>query len=432
MFSLLMGSIVLEIFVCSLAFCRHAGRVRWPWLWVVFAGFLACSLATPVLGAVPAEGGEMLGSLISIGFYLLAFALCVVALARVFDLEPLIALVIGALGYCVQHLGSDISYLFLPEADLITLSEAISFYVPHIMTILATAALVYLVVGRGFRIDADVVSRRAAWVAACVAAVFFVIVFSMAFANDQSGTVRRICFTYDALATAFVMTILVLLSRVDALRANLAANEAIWQRRGEQYQLTRESIDLINEKCHDIRKRVADLRGPALSDESIERIQDSIRVYDASVRTGNDALDVVLTSKSLVCAQNGIELTCLADGGALEFMAGDELYFLMENILDNAIEAVMRLPEPEQRSISLTVRREGDFISIREDNFFAGKLELVDGLPRTSKGDEKNHGFGLRSIRRCVGEHGGEMTLRADGGVFSLSILLPVPDGSSR
>ena len=381
MFSLLMGSIVLEIFVCSLAFCRHAGRVRWPWLWVVFAGFLACSLATPVLGAVPAEGGEMLGSLISIGFYLLAFALCVVALARVFDLEPLIALVIGALGYCVQHLGSDISYLFLPEADLITLSEAISFYVPHIMTILATAALVYLVVGRGFRIDADVVSRRAAWVAACVAAVFFVIVFSMAFANDQSGTVRRICFTYDAL---------------------------------------------------DIRKRVADLRGPALSDESIERIQDSIRVYDASVRTGNDALDVVLTSKSLVCAQNGIELTCLADGGALEFMAGDELYFLMENILDNAIEAVTRLPEPEQRSISLTVRREGGFVSIREDNFFTGELELVDGLPRTSKGDERNHGFGLRSIRRCVGEHGGEMTLRADGGIFSLSILLPVPDGSSR
>ena len=401
-------------------------------MWVVFAGFLACSLATPVLGAVPAEGGEMLGSLISIGFYLLAFALCVVALARVFDLEPLIALVIGALGYCVQHLGSDISYLFLPEADLTTLSEAISFYVPHIMTILATAALVYLVVGRGFRIDADVVSRRAAWVAACVAAVFFVIVFSMAFANDQSGTVRRICFTYDALATAFVMTILVLLSRVDALRANLAANEAIWQRRGEQYQLTRESIDLINEKCHDIRKRVADLRGPALSDESIERIQDSIRVYDASVRTGNDALDVVLTSKSLVCAQNGIELTCLADGAALAFMEDDELYFLMENILDNAIEAVTRLPEPEQRSISLTVRREGDFVTIREDNFFAGKLELVDGLPRTSKGDEKNHGFGLRSIRRCVGEHGGEMTLRADGGIFSLSILLPVPDGSSR
>ena len=381
---------------------------------------------------VSVAGGTVLGGVVSIGFYLVAFALSAVAVAQAFDLRPLPALVVGALGYCVQHLGSDLSYLFLPAADLSSEGAVFSFYLPHILVILVTAALVYLVVGRGFRVDVDVVSRRVAWVAACVAAVFFVIVFSMAFANDQTGTMRRICFTYDALATAFIMTILVLLSRVDSLRANLAANEAIWQRRGEQYQLTRESIDLINEKCHDIRKRVADLRGPALSDESIERIQDSIRVYDASVRTGNDALDVVLTSKSLVCAQNGIELTCLADGAALAFMADDELYFLMENILDNAIEAVTRLPEPEQRSISLTVRREGDFVSIREDNFFAGELELVDGLPRTSKGDERNHGFGLRSIRRCVGEHGGEMTLRADGGIFSLSILVPVPDGSSR
>ena len=427
-----MGSIVLEIFVCSLAFCRHAGRPRPARLWVVAAGFLACSLMAPTLGSVSVAGDTVLGGVVSIGFYLVAFVLSAVAVAQVFDLRPLPALVVGALGYCVQHLGSDLSYLFLPAADLSNEGAVFSFYLPHILVILVTAALVYLVVGRGFRVDVDVVSRRVAWVAACVAAVFFVIVFSMAFANDQTGTVRRICFTYDALATAFIMTILVLLSRVDALRANLAANEAIWQRRGEQYQLTRESIDLINEKCHDIRKRVADLRGPALSDESIERIQDSIRVYDASVRTGNDALDVVLTSKSLVCAQNGIELTCLADGAALAFMADDELYFLMENILNNAIEAVTRLPEPEQRSISLTVRREGDFVSIREDNFFTGELELVDGLPRTSKGDERNHGFGLRSIRRCVGEHGGEMTLRADGGIFSLSILLPVPDGSSR
>lgn len=425
-----MGSIVLEIFVCSLAFCRHAGRLRPARLWVVIAGFLACSLMAPTLVSV--AGGTVLGGVVSIGFYLVAFALSAVAVAQAFDLRPLSALVVGALGYCVQHLGSDLSYLFLPAADLSSEGAFLSFYLPHILVILVTAALVYLVVGRGFRVDVDVVSRRVAWVAACVAAVFFVIVFSMAFANDQTGTVRRICFTYDALATAFIMTILVLLSRVDALRANLAANEAIWQRRGEQYQLTRESIDLINEKCHDIRKRVADLRGPALSDESIERIQDSIRVYDASVRTGNDALDVVLTSKSLICAQNGIELTCLADGAALAFMADDELYFLMENILDNAVEAVTRLPEPEQRSISLTVRREGDFVSIREDNFFADELELVDGLPRTSKGDERNHGFGLRSIRRCVGEHGGEMTLRADGGIFSLSILVPVPDGSSR
>lgn len=267
------------------------------------------------------------------------------------------------------------------------------------------------------------------WVVACTAVIFFVIMFNMIFVEGQTGVARRICFAYDALATALVMVVLVLLSRVDALRADLAATEALWEHRSEQYQLTRESIDLINVRCHDLRKHLGEAGGPALSEDFAARIQDGIRVYDSTARTGNDALDVVLTSKRLVCVQHGIELLSMVDGSALGFVADDELYFLMENILDNAIEAVTRIADVEKRSISLTVRREGGFASIREDNYFEGELEFEDGLPRTTKADRANHGFGTRSIRRCVDEHGGEMRIRAEGGVFSLSVLLPVPEG---
>lgn len=421
-----MGSIVVEIFVCALAFCRHAGRPDVRRLWTVPVCYLVASAAARLgmLGAAPVP---LAGTLASVGYYVLAFALSTGALACVFRLRPVYALVVGTLGYCVQHMGSDLSYVVLPEG-VVSSGGVWSFYAPHILVILVVAAAVYLTVGRGFRIDVDVVSRRAAWVVASSVAVLFVIVFSMVFAEGQTGAARQVCFFYDALASALVMVALVLLSRVDALRAGLAANEAIWRRRGEQYQLTRESIDLINERCHDIRKRVADLRGPALSEASIDRIQDSIRVYEASAHTGNEALDVVLTSKSLVCSQNGIELTCLADGAALGFMPDDELYFLMENVLDNAIEAAMRLDDAERRSISLTVRREGGFVAVREDNYYDGTLELEDGLPRTTKEDERDHGFGMRSIRRCVEEHGGEMRFRAEGGVFSLTLLFPVSD----
>lgn len=77
------------------------------------------------------------------------------------------------------------------------------------------------------------------------------------------------------------------------------------------------------------------------------------------------------------------------------------------------------------RSINLTVKREAGLVSIREDNFFEGELHFEDGLPRTTKSDRSNHGFGMRSIRRCAEEYGGELRVRAEGGVFSLTMLFP-------
>ncbi len=56
-----------------------------------------------------------------------------------------------------------------------------------------------------------------------------------------------------------------------------------------------------------------------------------VDVYDAAVHTGNEALDTILTEKSLVCQREGITLTCVADGSALDFMAPADIYALFGN-----------------------------------------------------------------------------------------------------
>lgn len=56
-----------------------------------------------------------------------------------------------------------------------------------------------------------------------------------------------------------------------------------------------------------------------------------------------------------------------------------------------------------------------------------GTVELgEDGLPATSKDDPDYHSFGLRSIRDVVARHGGNVTLDAEDGRFSLTVLLPL------
>ena len=43
-------------------------------------------------------------------------------------------------------------------------------------------------------------------------------------------------------------------------------------------------------------------------------MEKEIKIYEAQNKTGNKVLDAVLTSKSLYCQNNGIGLTCVADG----------------------------------------------------------------------------------------------------------------------
>ena len=155
-------------------------------------------------------------------------------------------------------------------------------------------------------------------------------------------------------------------------------------------------------------------------------------VYDSVVKSGNDALDTILTEKSLYCEKHGITLSCIADGAALDFVEPTDLYSFFGNALDNAIEAVERMADPERRSIGLVVRRTGDMVSIHVENYFDGNISFGgEGLPNTRKPDEANHGFGVRSMRMIAESLGGSLTCRTQEDVFHLDALLPIPAASA-
>ena len=160
----------------------------------------------------------------------------------------------------------------------------------------------------------------------------------------------------------------------------------------------------------------------------MEDIQKSVAIYDAKIETGNRLLDVLLTEKSLYCEQNGISLSCMADGEKLSFLEDSDLYCLFGNVLDNALEAVKRLEQKERRVINLSVKARGGMLIIQEENYFDGTITFEDGLPMTTKADKNYHGFGMRSIRMIVHKYKGELNTYTADGVFHLNILFSTGD----
>ena len=214
------------------------------------------------------------------------------------------------------------------------------------------------------------------------------------------------------------------------LQMNMAAIERLRASEARQYAMSRENIEAINIKCHDIKHQIRTLAGGAAAVDArvLDDIEREVDIYDSAVKSGNDALDTILTEKGLVCQKRGIMLSCIADGTALDFMAPTDLYSLFGNAVDNAIEAVDALGDPERRSISLIVRRAGDMVSIHVENYFDGNVRFgEDGLPLTSKGDRRNHGFGTRSMRLIVESYDGTLSASAQDDIFHLNALIPIP-----
>ena len=195
-----------------------------------------------------------------------------------------------------------------------------------------------------------------------------------------------------------------------------------------QYAIKKEEIDLINMKCHDMKHILYERHGACgLDDRIFSEMNKLISMYDASVKTGNDVIDLILTDKSLLCHSRNIRITCMADCRNMGFMDKGDLYALFGNIMDNAIEAVGNVNDEGRRCIGVNIREVKGWISIMEENYYSGDISFTeDGLPVTKKSDSSRHGYGLKSVRHIAEKYGGNMSAETCGDIFRIGVLIPV------
>lgn len=195
----------------------------------------------------------------------------------------------------------------------------------------------------------------------------------------------------------------------------------------EQYRTSKANVEMVNIKCHDMKHQISHITSTTDPD-AIRELEQIISVYDSSLQTGNEILDVCLMEKKLLCEKNSIKLDCIANGQCLSFMQPSDLFSLFGNALDNAMEAVCKLDDVEKRIIFVSVKEELGMAIIHVENNYTGELLMADGIPRTSKDDEFYHGYGVKSIRMVVEKYDGNMALLPQNGIFNLNITIPVPE----
>lgn len=219
------------------------------------------------------------------------------------------------------------------------------------------------------------------------------------------------------------------------VKRELSCIESLFQRQYEQYRQSQESIALIHQKYHDLKHQIAIIRmEPDLEkrEEYLRKMESGMQYYEAEVKTGNQILDTILTSKKIYCLQHGISLNIVADGEKLKFVNTMDLCSIFGNALDNAIESVEKNQDNIKKLIKIAVYAQNNFLMIRIGNYYEQPPQIDDGEYRTTKNDRDYHGFGIKSIRYTAESYGGSVSIDTSDNWFTLKVLLPIPTPSSQ
>lgn len=390
------------------------------------AGYVLCSgLAFLLFSSIP---GNM--PIVYTAYYMSLFTLSLGVLGICFEIRGKEILFGGVCGYALQHIGFALS-MIIQEVRGWSLTGIWDFLFFRILPYLFIDILVYLLLIRRYEGQRELRERDIRMILLALAiltVVIFLSVFvdSRYFEND-SGLLRNVlCKIYGAFCSMMAILIAFNLSRQNRILHEKEMMENMLHSMREQQKLSQESINIINVKCHDLKYRISKIqRIEDAQDQKdyIEEIKRAVAIYDNIFQTGNDALDLVLTEKSLLCDEYKIKLSSMIDGKVLNFMNTTDVYALFGNLMDNAIESVMKEEDEEKRVISVKIAREPQGYHIHIENYCKDKVEFADGLPVTTKEDKNFHGFGVRSIRYLVEKYRGDMLMRAEEERFLVDIL---------
>lgn len=214
-------------------------------------------------------------------------------------------------------------------------------------------------------------------------------------------------------------------------REELSAIQAILYRQYELYQQSQETMELVNQKYHDLKHQIGIIRmetDDRKREEYLCQIEHGIFQHETLYKTGNPVLDTILAGKQMLCQKNNINLTVVADGAKLQFMETMDICSIFGNIMDNAIESTLQIEDTEKRLIRLAVYEQNQLLCIRIENYYENQIKTVNGEFLTSKKDSSYHGYGIKSIRYVAEKYGGYLSITTKRNWFTLCATIPIPD----
>lgn len=208
-------------------------------------------------------------------------------------------------------------------------------------------------------------------------------------------------------------------------------NEILEQRMQEyqnQLSIIKESEERVSSLRHDLKHHLYELSLMAEHNQvsDIMEYLDSMKVFlqnpDEIITTGNQEMDSLL-NYWLAKAKRSLHQVIVNVKIPETLQDTFDINTILGNLLENAIEAAT---QTEEQKLEVSVGYDKGILTIQIENSCQGELQKQNGSYITTKRDKKNHGIGLKSVKRIIDKYRGEMVIQEQEGSFLVKIMLYV------
>ena len=158
-------------------------------------------------------------------------------------------------------------------------------------------------------------------------------------------------------------------------------------------------------------------------DSYLTELDADLTSLDKLIRSGNVMVDAALNAKLSLARSKDIILHVTARVPEQLYVKDVDLCVVVGNLMDNAMEACLKLPKKE-RFIRVYMDIKGGNLYLSVTNSASGKPEKSGDRFITSK--VGNHGFGLLRVENIVRKYNGVHKTNGETDAFTVEILLPL------
>lgn len=202
-----------------------------------------------------------------------------------------------------------------------------------------------------------------------------------------------------------------------------------WQR--EYYQALLDQEQETRKYRHDMKNHFLCMESLAQHNkfqdlkDYIRRISKNISDTNLTYRTGNDIFDILLHEYSGRCKKEGIAFYVTGTVTREILIPFDDLCILFSNLITNACEAARKAEDARNRKVLVNIAQGHQYLGLSTGNYLKGR-EITLDTP-TTKQDARNHGFGLKNIRRIAEKYGGKVTFTTKGDWLEIQVFIEIP-----
>ena len=156
----------------------------------------------------------------------------------------------------------------------------------------------------------------------------------------------------------------------------------------------------------------------------LDELQAPVRELTESKWTGDSTIDYLINTKMANASEHNTDMQVQVEYPRHSNLKSVDMCAIIGNLLDNALEAVSKVSEQDERFVRLTVRRINQMLVIKVENSFAAKLISENGQLKTTKKEGGIHGWGIKSVRAAVEKYEGSVQIVQENNVFKVVATL--------